>query len=191
MKRALDVGASVIGLLLLSPVLAVLLVLIRLSSSGPAIFRQVRVGRNDTRFEILKLRTMREFSGGPEVTSGSDERITRIGRVLRKTKLDELPQLVNVLRGEMSLVGPRPEVPRFTRHWEPAQAQVILSVRPGITDPASIRFRDESTVMGQQDDPEQYYIDNILPIKARMYVDYVEHRTLVGDLRLIWQTVAG
>ncbi|WP_082567350.1 sugar transferase [Janibacter sp. Soil728] len=191
MKRAFDVAASGVGLVVLSPLLAVVALMVGVSSHGPIIFRQVRVGRADTRFEILKFRTMRPSECGPEVTSAGDSRITPVGAVLRATKLDELPQLVNVLRGEMSLVGPRPEVPSLARHWAPEQAAVILSVRPGITDPASIRFRDESAQMGVQDDPEAYYIDTILPEKAAMYVDYVLHRTFVGDLRLIWQTVTG
>lgn len=189
MKRALDIVASAVGLTVLSPLLAGVALAIRLTSTGPVLFRQVRVGRGDTRFEILKFRTMRMSNEGPQVTAGADPRITAVGRVLRRTKLDELPQLVNVLRGEMSLVGPRPEVPDLARHWTPEQAATILSVRPGITDPASIEFRDESALMAGQDDPEAFYIANLLPRKATMYVEYVENRTFLGDLRLVMRTI--
>lgn len=189
MKRTIDVAASAVGLALLSPILVAVAVLVRVTSPGPAIFRQVRVGKSDTRFEILKFRTMTTSAGGPEVTSGDDARVTVVGRFLRRSKIDELPQLLNVLKGEMSLVGPRPEVPRFTQHWPSDQAATILSVRPGITDPASMHFRDESALMSGQFDPEQFYIDEILPLKAQMYVDYVHNRTILGDLRIIWRTV--
>lgn len=191
MKRAIDVVASAAGIVLLSPLLALVALLVRATSPGPAIFRQVRVGRDDTRFEILKFRTMRASEHGPEVTSSGDSRITRVGEALRRTKIDELPQLLNVVRGEMSLVGPRPEVPRFTRHWSRDQAATILSVRPGITDPASIHFRNESSLMDGQDDPEAHYIQEILPVKAQMYVEYVHTHTTFGDLRLIWRTIRG
>lgn len=189
MKRVVDVVASAAGLALLSPLLAAVAVAVRVTSPGPVLFRQVRVGRDDTRFEILKFRTMRVSGTGPLVTAHADPRITSVGAWLRRTKLDELPQLVNVLRGEMSLVGPRPEVPEYTRHWTAAQSKVILSVRPGITDPASIHFRDESSFLADQEDPEAYYIEHILPTKAAMYVEYVRTRSLIGDLRLITRTI--
>lgn len=190
MKRALDVAASGVALVLLGPALALIGCLVRVTDPGPALFRQVRVGRGNTRFEILKFRTMRVGHAGPPVTGHEDPRITYFGKVLRRTKLDELPQLVNVLRGEMSLVGPRPEVPEFTLHWPADQAAVILSVRPGITDPASIRFRDEDTELAGQDDPQAYYIETILPAKAAMYVEYVRERSLSGDVKLILRTLA-
>lgn len=189
MKRAVDVLASAAGLVVLSPLMAVVALAVRATSPGPVLFRQERVGRGDTRFEILKFRTMRVGGSGPLVTTHADPRVTRVGAWLRRTKVDELPQLLNVLRGEMSLVGPRPEVPRYTQHWPREQASVILSVRPGITDPASIAFRDENALMAGQTDPERFYVEEMLPRKATMYVEYVENRTFLGDLRLIARTI--
>lgn len=169
--------------------MALIAVAIRISDGGPVLFRQTRVGRNDSRFEILKFRTMRVEEPGPSVTRHADPRVTRIGKVLRRSKLDELPQLLNVVRGEMSLVGPRPEVPEFTRYWPEDQATLILSVRPGITDPASIRFRNESAELAGQDDPQAYYIETLLPAKAAMYAQYVKERSFVGDLKLVLRTI--
>ncbi len=191
-KRALDVVASAAGLVVLSPVLAAAAVAVKVDDpSGPVLYRQVRVGRHGREFRILKLRSMRAARpGAPQITSASDDRITRVGRVLRATKLDELPQLVNVLVGDMSLVGPRPEVPRYVAAWPTAERDVILSVRPGITDPASIEFRHEERELAAADDPERHYLDVILPRKVALYVDYVQHRSLVGDLRLVWRTFA-
>lgn len=190
MKRVLDFVASGIGLIVLSPVLVVLGVVIRATDRGPAFFRQVRVGRGDTRFEILKFRTMRTDGVGPPITGHADPRITRVGKFLRNSKLDELPQLINVLRGDMSLVGPRPEVPELAKYWAEDQAAIILSVRPGITDPASIRFRNESSELAGQEDPQAHYIETILPAKAAMYVEYVQGRTLLGDIGLILKTIS-
>lgn len=190
MKRTIDVVASGMGLILLSPVLVVLGLVIRVTDRGPALFRQIRVGRGNTRFEILKFRTMRVHRDGPPITGHADPRITRVGRLLRNSKLDELPQLINVLRGDMSLVGPRPEVPELAQYWTEDQASTILSVRPGITDPASIRFRDENLELAGQKDPQAHYINTILPAKAAMYVEYVQGRTLLGDIRLILETIA-
>lgn len=191
MKRALDVIASGVGLVLLSPLLFIIVIFIRADDGGPTLFRQVRVGRHNTRFEILKFRTMRVDRNGPSVTGLDDTRITPVGRHLRRHKLDELPQLINVLRGEMSLVGPRPEVPEFARYWTTEEAAAILGVRPGITDPASIRFRDESALIPEGVDTEQFYIENILPQKVGMYIEYTEQQTMLGDIRLIFLTLAG
>jgi lipopolysaccharide/colanic/teichoic acid biosynthesis glycosyltransferase len=146
------------------------------------------VGRGGRAFRVHKFRTMRD-APGPEVTADHDARITRIGRALRAAKLDELPQLYDVLVGRMSLVGPRPEVPRFVDRWPPAARDRILSVRPGITDPASIAYRHESAELAAAPDPEAHYVDVVLPRKVEMYLRYVETRSFVGDLRILLATV--
>lgn len=189
MKRLLDVVASAVGLVVTSPLLLVAAAAVRLESKGPVIFRQERVGRFGQPFEILKFRTMRPGTLGAQVTTGDDPRITRSGRWLRSTKLDELPQLLNVLRGEMSLVGPRPEVPKYVAYWPEDSRHLVLSVRPGITDPASIIFRREAEELAAVDDPEQHYIDEILPRKVDLYCDYVRTRSIRGDLRLLAATL--
>ena len=188
-KRAMDLAAAGSGLLLTSPLLFAASVAIIATDGRPVLFRQRRVGRGGTTFEILKFRSMRNGAPGLQVSSDRDPRITRVGAVLRKTKVDELPQLVNVLRGEMSVVGPRPEVPRYVEQWPEALRPTILSVRPGITDPASIAFRDESEILAASADPEHTYLTEILPQKAAMYADYVQKRTARGDLRIIADTV--
>lgn len=189
MKRSLDFLGAMIGLLILSPLLAVSAAAVRFSSPGPAIYRQERVGRHGTPFEIRKLRTMRVGAAGPAVTVGDDPRITCVGRWLRSTKLDELPQLWNVVRGDMSLVGPRPEVPQYVALWSPEDREVILSVRPGITDPASIEFRREAEALADVSDPERYYVEVVLPRKVALYRDYVSARTLRKDLAILVRTV--
>lgn len=190
LRRTFDVSASSVGLLLLSPVLLIAALLVKLSSPGPILFRQVRVGLKGKPFEILKFRTMRtdaERVGG-QLTVGDDPRITPIGKVLRKWKLDEFPQLINVVRGEMALVGPRPEVPRYVELYSPAQRRV-LDVRPGITDPASVAFRSESELMGNHPDPERFYIEEIMPEKLRLNIEYLNRRTLLTDLGVIFGTL--
>lgn len=190
-KRAFDLVAAGLGLVVLSPVFAAAAVAVKVDDpSGPVFFRQVRVGLGGREFRILKFRSMRAAPGGPEVTSASDDRITRAGRFLRRTKLDELPQLVNVAVGDMSLVGPRPEVPRYVAQWPAAARTEILSVRPGITDPGSIAFRHEEAELAAAADPERYYVDEILPRKVALYVEYVRTRTFLGDLRIILATFA-
>lgn len=188
-KRALDIVGSAGGLLITAPVLLISAAAIAATDGRPVLFRQQRVGRNERAFEILKFRSMRTGAPGAQVSSDRDPRITRIGAVLRKTKIDELPQLVNVLRGEMSLVGPRPEVPRYVEEWPQELRPVILSVRPGITDPASIAFRNESELLAAAEDPEATYKDEILPRKAAMYADYVRSRTFRGDVQIMLDTV--
>ena len=188
-KRALDIAGAGAGLLVTSPILLAACTAILLTDGRPVLFRQQRVGRNGVPFEILKFRSMRNDAAGLQVSSDHDPRITRVGNILRKSKVDELPQLVNVLRGQMSIVGPRPEVPRYVDRWPDALRPEILSVRPGITDPASIVFRDESEILAASADPEATYIDEILPRKADMYADYVRRRTFQGDLKLIAMTV--
>lgn len=189
MKRLVDLFAAAIGMVIASPLLVIAAVAVRLTSPGPAIFRQERVGRGGDTFEILKLRTMRSGAPGVAVTSGGDPRITKVGRWLRSTKLDEMPQLVNVLRGDMSLVGPRPEVPEYVAKWPEEARSEILSVRPGITDPASIAFRREAEELGEAPDPERHYVDVILPRKVEMYRDYVRTRSVAGDLKIILRTL--
>ena len=188
-KRAIDVALSTVGLTILSPVLMGIGLWIRCDSPGPALFRQERVGLGGRAFRIHKFRTMHVHDGkGPLVTARGDARITRAGRWLRRTKLDELPQLIDVLKGDMSLVGPRPEVPHYMALYpEPARA-AILSVRPGITDRAAIEFRDEERLLASADDPDAAYVAHIMPVKQRYYLDYVAHHTVAGDLRILWDT---
>lgn len=187
MKRALDLVLSAIALVVASPVMLVVALAVRLDSRGGALFRQTRVGRGGREFAILKFRSMRP-GDGPQVTAAGDPRITRLGAFLRSTKLDELPQLVNVLRGDMSLVGPRPEVPRYVAHWPKAEKAIVLSVRPGITDPAAVRFRREAELMAEAADPEGFYIQELIPEKLSLYVDYVQSRSTWGDVRILLST---
>ena len=190
-KRLFDLLGAVLGLVLLAPVLAVVALWIKLDSAGPVFFRQQRIGRHGTPFLIHKFRTMRVDAPalGPEITVGADARITRAGRLLRATKLDELPQLLDVLAGSMSLVGPRPEVPRYVALYPAALRDKVLSVRPGITDPASIAYRDESAVLARAVDPERAYVEQVMPAKLAYAARYVEQRSLWGDVRLIVATL--
>ena len=190
-KRLLDVALSAAGLLLLSPVLVAIAAWVRLDSPGPALYRQERVGRGGARFRIHKFRTMRSAPERLEraITVGADPRVTRAGRFLRRSKLDELPQLVDVLLGDMSLVGPRPEVPQYVATYPDAIRAKVLSVRPGITDPASLQFRNESELLARAADPDREYREVVLPAKLRLAVDYVDHATLAGDLRLLGLTL--
>ena len=188
-KRLFDVLAAVAGLLVLSPLFALVALAIKLTSSGPVYFRQERVGRDFQPFRIYKFRTMVVDAPklGGQITAGRDPRITSIGHLLRKTKLDELPQLLNVLSGEMSLVGPRPEVPKYVEMFRPQFAEV-LSVRPGITDLASVKYRDENEILGQADDPEAAYVNQVLPDKLALATEYVRRASFWFDVRLIFAT---
>lgn len=190
MKRLVDLGLATVALLLLAPLILGLMLWVRLDSRGPALFRQLRVGRGGASFRILKLRTMRPDAEriGPRVTGGNDNRITRVGRLLRKYKLDELPQLWNVFVGEMSFVGPRPEVPEYVELYPAGVREKVLSVRPGITDPASLQYFDESAVLAQHADFDKAYREIVLPKKLALYCEYVESRSLAGDLSLIGRT---
>ena len=190
-KRLFDVLAASIGLLLLAPLLAAIALWVRLDSPGPVFFRQQRVGRHGVPFRIHKFRTMAHApaAAGPLLTVGADARVTRAGRFLRRTKLDELPQLIDVLQGTMSLVGPRPEVPRYVALYPPELRAAVLSVRPGITDPASRLFRVEGEVLGRAADPEREYVEVLLPAKLRCSAQYVERMSLAEDLRLIGRTL--
>ena len=188
-KRCADLCVCVALLPVALPVMALIAGWVWLDSPGPALFRQVRVGHGGRTFRIHKFRTMRMHDGsGPLVTAAGDARITRAGRWLRRTKLDELPQLLDVLRGKMSLVGPRPEVPRYMAMYPEAVRSAILSVRPGLTDRAAIEFRDEERLLAASVDPDATYVAHIMPVKQRYYLDYVAHHSLAGDLRILWDT---
>lgn len=189
-KRAFDIATSLTALIVLAPLFVVTAVAIRLDSSGPIFFRQERVGQNGRHFRIRKFRSMRAapVGGAREITVGQDPRITAVGHFIRKTKIDELPQLIDVLVGDMSIVGPRPEVPRYVELY-PAQVRShVLSVRPGITDRASVIFRNESDLLAQAADPEQFYVDEILPRKLDIYADYASRVSLSEDISIIWST---
>lgn len=189
-KRLFDLLLSLTGLALLSPLFLLIAVLVRRDSPGPVFFRQTRVGRREEPFRIHKFRTMATESpaGGLQLTVGADPRITATGRWLRRYKLDELPQLIDVLQGTMSLVGPRPEVPQYVAHYPQELKDIVLSVRPGITDNASIEFRDENDILAKSDNPEQDYIEKILPVKLEYYRRYVAGRSLPGDIAIILRT---
>ena len=188
-KRLFDIAVAGAGLLLLWPLLLGIALWVRLDSPGPALYRQLRVGRHGVLFRIRKFRTMFVDAGGPPLTVGADPRITRAGRVLRRTRLDELPQLLDVLQGTMSLVGPRPEVPRYM-DAAPADLKArVLAVRPGVTDPVAVAHLDESALLAQAADPEQVYRDVLLPAKLRAAADYADRATLATDLQVIWHTL--
>ena len=189
MKRLFDIILSSLGLLLLSPLFAIVAIWIKLDSKGPIFYRQVRVGRYNQDFRIFKFRSMRVGSdkGSLVTIGGRDPRITTSGYFIRKFKLDELPQLINVLIGDMSLVGPRPEVRHYVNYWTPEQMHV-LDVRPGITDPASIKFRNENELLEKAENPEKYYIEVIMQEKIRLYLEYVNQHNLFYDLKIIFQT---
>ena len=189
-KRLFDLLAAAVGLVLLAPLLVLIGLWVRCDSPGPALFRQKRVGRDGVIFDILKFRTMTgQARPGPLLTVGADARITRAGHFLRRHKLDELPQLVNVLRGDMSLVGPRPEVPRYVACYPAEVRSVVLSVRPGLTDWASICYRDESAILAGSTDPEQTYLNAVMPAKLAINVRYVRERSFWTDLRIIFSTL--
>jgi lipopolysaccharide/colanic/teichoic acid biosynthesis glycosyltransferase len=190
-KRILDVVGSALGLLLLLPVLAVVAVIIKLDSPGPIFFRQERIGRGGRSFRIFKFRSMviGAARNGPALTVRADTRITRVGIFLRRSKLDELPQLINVLAGDMSIVGPRPEVPEFMKFYAPDQRAIILSMRPGITDYAAILFRDESSLLDPNSDPVEVYRHRIMPIKFAYYERYSREIGVLNDLRTILATI--
>lgn len=190
MKRFFDIIASGCGLLVLSPIFLIMAIWIKWDSKGPVFYRQVRVGRHNKDFRILKFRSMRVGAdkGSLVTIGGRDPRITRSGYFIRKYKLDEFPQLINVFKGEMSLVGPRPEVRHYVDYWT-AEQMHVLDVRPGITDPASIKFRNENELMEKAENPEDYYINVIMQEKIRLYLEYVENASFWYDIRLVFQTI--
>ena len=190
-KRAFDLVVAGLGLLLAAPLLLALALWVRLDSPGPALFRQERVGRFGRTFRIHKLRTMVDGAPalGPGITVGADARVTRAGAWLRARKLDELPQLIDVLAGNMSLVGPRPELPRYVALYPQALRAKVLSVRPGITDPVSLEFADESERLARAADPEREYVEVLLPAKLRAAAAYAERATLWTDVQVIARTL--
>lgn len=190
LKRAFDVIASASGLLLLSPLLVFIALWVKIDSPGPVFFRQERVGRNGKHFRIHKFRTMTQLqaTSSLQITVGGDARITRSGHFLRHYKLDELPQLIDVLCGAMSIVGPRPEVPRYVAMYPADVRSIVLSVRPGITDLASIEYRSESELLAQSDNPEHTYIHEVMPAKLAYCVQYVQRQSLWLDLQIVFRT---
>jgi len=187
-KRLFDVIGAALALLLLSPLFLFTALRIKLDSPGPVFFRQQRVGRHGVPFRIHKFRTMAQGAPGLEITVGADPRITRVGAWLRRTRIDELPQFIDVLQGTMSLVGPRPEVPRYVAHYPPGLRARVLAVRPGITDPASLGALDESALLARAADPEREYIERVLPAKLQHSADYAEQASLRSDIAILWRT---
>lgn len=189
MKRVFDIIASGLGLLILSPLFLVVAIWVKLDSTGPVFYKQVRVGRNNKDFYLYKFRSMRVGSDkkGLITVGGRDPRVTRSGYYIRKYKLDEFPQLINVFKGDMSLVGPRPEVRKYVDLYTPEQMHV-LDVRPGITDLASIRYRNENELLAKASDPEQYYRDIVMQDKLRINLEYVRNHSFFGDIALIFKT---
>ncbi|MBT5856606.1 sugar transferase [bacterium] len=191
-KRSLDVIASGLGLVVLVPVFVGIALAVKLGSKGPVLFRHERVGKDFSKIYVLKFRSMvtDAVTIGPGITSAGDTRITGVGRILRRTKLDELPQLWNVLKGDMSIVGPRPEIQKYVDLFKP-DYQIILQIRPGITDNAAIAFRNEEVVLAQYEDKEKAYVDHILPQKINLYKTYINQIGFWGDIKLIFKTVLG
>lgn len=187
-KRVFDIVCSALGLLVLSPVLLITALLVGLTSPGGVLFRQERIGRDGKPFTIYKFRSMRKDNAGLKITTSGDSRITPVGKALRKTKLDELPQLFNVLKGDMSFVGPRPEVREYTDLYTEEQRQVLM-VRPGITGLASIRFRNENELLDASDDPNRTYIEEVMPQKIALDLEYIPHASVMYDIRLILETL--
>lgn len=190
LKRIFDIVVSFVGLVILSPLFLILAIAIARDSKGPVFFKQTRVGRNGVPFKIYKFRTMVEDAEarGMQLTVGDDSRITKVGTFLRKTKIDELPQLINVFKGEMSFVGPRPEVPKYVGLYTEDQRQVLM-VRPGITDLASIEYRNESELLATADNPEKVYIEEVMPRKIELNKEYIRCTSLGLDIRIIIRTI--
>jgi len=189
-KRIFDIIASISGMILLTPILLVIIIWIKFSSKGALFYVQKRVGKDFREFNLYKFRSMIVDADkqGPSVTSSGDTRITKVGKIIRRTKIDELPQLLNVLKGDMSLVGPRPEVMKFVSQKK-QEYKKVLSVKPGITDNAAIEFRDEESIMEQYEDKEKVYIDIILPQKIELYNKYINSISFLNDIKLILQTL--
>ncbi len=191
MKRVFDFLGALLGLMVVVPLLLLLGLWVKVDSPGPMLFRQKRVGKGGRLFSIYKFRTMISDAEqvGPKITAEADGRITKSGRFMRRYKLDELPQLFNVLKGDMSFVGPRPEVPEFVAYYPDTVRQQVLSMRPGITDDASLAYRNEGALLATAEDPVRFYIEDILPQKLERYVDYVHHHSLWGDIKIIFRTL--
>jgi len=189
-KRIFDFLVSLLGIIVLSPIFIIVSIAIKMDSKGNVLFLQKRVGRYGKQFNIYKFRTMVTDAEklGKQITVGNDNRITKVGAFLRKYKIDELPQLFNVLKGDMSLVGPRPEVPKYVNLYT-AEQRKVLNVRPGITDMASLRYRDENDILGKVDNPEEYYINVIMKDKLSLNLEYIEKSNIFFDIYLIVKTI--
>ena len=187
MNRLIEAGAALAALIVMTPVMALIAVIVVLDSGFPVLYRQKRIGKGGRPFVIFKFRTMRDDLEGSAITAAHDRRVTRVGAWLRKLKLDELPQLMNVLRGEMSLIGPRPELPDYVDLESPLW-RTVLGAAPGITDLATLAFRNEEEILGGVSNPDAYYRSSILPTKLRLNVRYQESRTLARDVKLLWLT---
>jgi lipopolysaccharide/colanic/teichoic acid biosynthesis glycosyltransferase len=189
-KRVFDFVVSLLGIILLCPLFLLIALIIKMDSNGPVLFKQIRIGKDEEKFKIFKFRTMivDAEKKGMQITVGKDSRITKIGQLLRKTKVDELPQLINVLIGDMSFVGPRPEVPKYVDMYD-MQQRKILKVRPGITDLASIEYRDENTLLAKSNNPEKIYIEEIMPRKINLNTEYIKRMSVWYDVKLITKTI--
>ncbi len=188
-KRIFDLISATLVLIFCSPLFIVVSIWIAIDSRGGVFYKQIRVGKNQKEFGLLKFRSMRpnaDKSG--QLTVGNDNRVTKVGRFIRRYKLDELPQLINIIKGEMSVVGPRPEVPKYVRMYSPEQLKV-LSVLPGLTDYASIEYLDEQKILGEADDPEKKYIEEVMPAKLQLNLNYIADRNLIVDFKLIFKTI--
>ena len=188
-KRLLDIVLSAMGIVVFSPLYLLIGLMVRIQMGAPVLFSQERIGKDGKPFRIFKFRSMRKDNAGLKITTGNDSRITPVGRFLRKSKIDELPQLINVLVGDMSFVGPRPEVADYVNLYTPYQRQVLL-VRPGITGLASIRFRNENDLLTASDDPNRTYVEQIMPRKIDLDLEYIPHASVFYDIKLIFQTFA-
>jgi len=189
LPRQVEAAIALAGLVMAAPLIALAAIMIAVTSRGPVIFRQKRMGRKGRTFTMYKLRTMRATNSGPQVTAGDDVRVTPVGKFLRKTKLDELPELWNVLKGDMSLIGPRPEVPRYVDLDDPMW-RLVLEARPGITDPMTLRLRNEEALLvGVEGDRERFYLEALLPFKLEGYLNYLRARSWRSDLKVLWRTI--
>jgi len=190
LKRSFDIFFSFFGLIILSPIFLLIFVLVKTDSKGPVIYKQTRVGKDGKDFSVLKFRSMKQDSEskGLLTVGGKDPRITKTGYFIRKYKLDELPQIINVLKGEMSFVGPRPEVRKYVLLYDEVQKKV-LNVKPGITDVASIKYRNENELLEGSDDPESFYIKEIMPVKLKMNLEYINDRSFFKDIKVILNTL--
>jgi lipopolysaccharide/colanic/teichoic acid biosynthesis glycosyltransferase len=189
LPRQVEAAIALAGLVVVAPLIALTAVVIAVTSPGPVIFRQIRMGRKGRPFTMYKLRTMRMANSGPQVTAGDDARITPVGKFLRKAKLDELPELWNVLKGDMSLIGPRPEVPRYVAIDDPMW-RLVLEARPGITDPMTLQLRNEEELLVEvKGDRERFYLEALLPFKLEGYLNYLQARSWRSDLKVLWRTI--
>lgn len=190
LKRFFDICMSIFGLIILSPIFLIIAVLIKINSKGAVFFRQTRVGLNGKEFKIYKFRTMVTDAEkkGMQITVGNDSRVTSIGKIIRKCKMDEIPQLINVLIGDMSFVGPRPEVPKYVEMYNEADKEILM-IRPGITDIASIEYRNENEILGKSENPEKTYIEEVMPAKIKFNKEYLSNISIKYDIYLIIKTV--